>query len=130
MMNCSVLLFKLSVFVYNLSMTTYNLENKQTILNTIKEIASSENRDGFEIVGLFGSFAKDTATEFSDVDIAYQIDHKQFSKKYMDGFSKLLKLDEIKKKLQSKLHKKVDFISLNSTNTSLNQNILKDIIYV
>jgi predicted nucleotidyltransferase len=111
-------------------MTTYNLENKQTILNIIKEIASSENRDGFEIVGLFGSFAKGTATEFSDVDIAYKIDHKKFSKKYMDGFSKLLKLDEIKNVLQCKLCKKVDFISLNSTNTSLNQNILKDIIYV
>jgi len=111
-------------------MSTYNLENKENILNSIKKIAESENRDGFEIVGLFGSFAKGTATEFSDVDIAYKIDHKEFSKKYFDGFSKLLKLDEIKNRLQCELHKKVDFISLNSTNTTLNKNILKDIVYV
>lgn len=54
-------------------MITYNLENKENILNIIKKIAKSENKDGFEIVGLFGSFATDNATEFSDVDIAYKI---------------------------------------------------------
>jgi len=54
-------------------MSDYNVENKQTILNIIKRIANAENKDGFEIVGLFGSFAKGTATEF----IAYKINHKE-----------------------------------------------------
>ncbi|PHR54512.1 MAG: hypothetical protein COA44_12825 [Arcobacter sp.] len=82
------------------------------------------------IVGIFGSYAQGTETDFSDVDIAYKIDHSIFSKKYKDGFSKLLHIDYVKELLQEKLHKKVDFISLNSNNLKLNQSILKDIIYV
>ena len=107
-----------------------NKLNRNTLIDIVKTIAKEESVEGFKIIGVFGSYAHNTQTEFSDVDIAYKIDRSVFSQKYEDGFSKLLKIDEVKTRLQEQLHKRVDLISLDSKNTKLNQNILKDIIYV
>jgi len=75
-------------------------------------------------LGLFGSFAKETQHDFSDIDIAYTLDYEQFSVKYKDGFSKLLRIDSIRDELQNRLKTKVDFVP------DTNKMILKDIIYV
>ena len=104
--------------------------NQDNLIAIVKELSEVEAHDGFEIVGIFGSYASRTQTEFSDVDIAYRIDHELFSQKYQDGFSKLLKIDSIKEALQNRLQKKVDLVSLNATNEKLKKNILKDMIYV
>lgn len=42
----------------------------------------------FIILGLFGSYAKNKQTQFSDIDVAYTSDYDRFSLKYKDGFSK------------------------------------------
>ena len=62
---------------------------KEEILNKLKEIKPLYEKEGLEILGLFGSYAKDTQNEFSDIDIAYRLDYNKFSQKYVDGFSKL-----------------------------------------
>ena len=80
----------------------------------------------FEVdkIGLFGSYAKDTQNEFSDIDIAYRLDYNKFSQKYVDGFSKLLRIEEMKDELKKIFRKNIDFVP------DKNKKILQGIIYV
>ena len=54
--------------------------NKNEILNKLKELKPIYQNEGLEILGVFGSYAKDTNTEYSDIDIAYKLDYGKFSK--------------------------------------------------
>ena len=100
------------------------LMKKEEILNKLKELKPIYQQEGLEIVGLFGSYAKDNETEYSDIDIAYKLNYEEFSKKYVGGFSKLLRIDSIKDELKSIFKKEIDFVP------DSNKKILKDIIYV
>ncbi|MCG3706970.1 nucleotidyltransferase domain-containing protein [Aliarcobacter butzleri] len=97
---------------------------KEEILNKLKELKPIYQQEGLEIVGLFGSYAKDNETEYSDIDIAYKLNYEEFSKKYVGGFSKLVRIDSIKDELKSIFKKEIDFVP------DSNKKILKDIIYV
>ena len=97
---------------------------KEEILNKLKELKPIYQKEGLEIVGLFGSYAKDNETEYSDIDIAYKLNYEEFSKKYVGGFSKLLRIDSIKDELKTIFKKEIDFVP------DTNKKILKDIIYV
>ncbi len=46
---------------------------KEHILDYLSHIKSELMKNGIEKIGLFGSFAQDKATPFSDIDIAIQI---------------------------------------------------------
>jgi len=83
---------------------------KNDILNNLNNLNKLYLSEGVEIYALFGSYAKDTFDDFSDIDIAYKIDYEKFSKKYQDGFSKLLKLQSIKEELEKIFNKRVDFV--------------------
>ena len=98
--------------------------NKNEILKKLKELKPTYEQEGLIFLGLFGSYAKDTQTEFSDIDVAYKLDHDKFSQKYKDGFSKLLRIDDIKKELQSVFKAKIDLVPDN------NKTLLKDMISV
>lgn len=104
--------------------------SRDDIIAKLKTAKSQHLKYGITIIGLFGSFAKNKNDDFSDIDIAYSIDHTLFSQYFSDGFSKLLKIEEIKEQLEKVFHKKIDFISLNSNNKNLITNIKKDLIYV
>ncbi|KAB7888938.1 nucleotidyltransferase family protein [Poseidonibacter ostreae] len=98
--------------------------HKEEILNRLKELKPIYQKEGIEILGVFGSYAKNTNTKYSDIDIAYKLDYDKFSTRYIGGFSKVLRLDEIKEELQSIFKKEVDFVS------DSNKRIIKDLIYV
>jgi len=100
------------------------MSDKNDILLKLKEIKPAYAQEGLILLGLFGSYAKGTETKFSDIDIAYKLDYDKFSLKYKDGFSKLLRIDDIKQELKSIFHTKIDLVPSN------NKNLLKDIIYV
>ena len=68
--------------------------NKNEILNKLKELKPIYQNEGLEILGVFGSYAKETNTKYSDIDIAYKLDYDKFSKKYIGGFSKILRIIE------------------------------------
>ena len=89
----------------------------------LKKLKQKFLNDGIEIIGIFGSVAKNKNDEFSDIDIAYKIHYDTFFKKYKDGFSQILKLQEIKDILQNSFHKKVDFLPFN-------EKIAKEMKYV
>lgn len=103
---------------------------KETILKTLKTLKPQYEQEGLSIVGLFGSFAKDQDDKFSDIDIVYHIDYPRFSEKFQDGFSKILRLQDIKSELESLFHKKVDLISLNSNNHLFTNKVNKEMIRV
>ncbi len=83
---------------------------KKTILNKLSHLKKKYKNEGIIIYALFGSYAKDTFDKYSDIDIAYKIDYEKFSKKYKDGFSKLLRLQNIKEELEKEFGIKVDFV--------------------
>ena len=97
---------------------------KEDILNKLKELKPIYQNEGLEILGVFGSYAKDENTKYSDIDIAYKLDYEKFSKKYIGGFSKLLRINEIKEELQNILKNDVDVVP------DSNKKIMKDLIYV
>ena len=76
------------------------------------------------LLGLFGSYAKDTQTKFSDIDLAYELDYDTFTSNYKGGFAKLLRIDAIKKELQSIFKTPIDLVP------DTNKSILKDLIHV
>jgi len=97
---------------------------KFEILKTLKTLKPKYEKEGLSLIGLFGSYARESQKKYSDIDIAYQIDYDKFSKKYKGGFSKLLRIDSIKEELENIFKTKVDFIP------NSNEKILKDMIHV
>ena len=102
----------------------------QQIKSAIATVNKSYKEEGFAIVGIFGSYARESAESHSDIDIAYTLDFNTFNQKYQGGFAKLLRIEEIKNELQRLLHLKVDLSSLNSNNSKFNEKIKKDMVYV
>lgn len=99
------------------------MEKKQ-ILSKLKKLKPTYKKDGVEIVGLFGSFAEGNEHNFSDIDILYELDRDEFDKKYIGGFAKLIRLEEIKNELRSAFGKEVDLVP------TANKALLQKAIYV
>jgi uncharacterized protein len=97
---------------------------KNEILSKLKELKPTYEKEGLILLGLFGSYAKDAQTKFSDIDIAYKLDYDKFSSNYRDGFAKLLRIDDIKKELQNTFKAPIDLVP------DSNKSILKDLINV
>jgi predicted nucleotidyltransferase len=70
-------------------------------------------------IGLFGSYAKDTANEDSDIDIVIQSTKKDFFLR-----------EDLREYLESNLNKSVDVGYLDSIRAYYKNKIEKDIIYV
>jgi len=100
------------------------MSQKSEILSKLKELKPTYEKEGLILLGLFGSYAKDTQTKFSDIDVAYKLDYDKFSLKYKDGFSKLLRIDDIKKELQLIFKTPIDLVP------DSNKSILRDLINV
>ncbi len=94
--------------------------NKTNILNYLKE-HDSEFREKYQVekIGLFGSYAKDTATADSDIDIFVKMKPSLFD------------MVAMKEQIEHDLNKKVDLIREHKNIKPLFlQMIQKDIIYV
>ncbi len=101
--------------------------DKSNIIVFLKEIKAELVSDGISTLGLFGSFARDEAGVYSDIDIAIKKENDYLSKRtaydYFDEVSK------IKSLLQKKFHRNSDVFDLDS-NSSMRDEIMKDLIYV
>ena len=96
---------------------------KESILKYLKSIKPKLQKDGIEKIGLFGSFAKDQADLYSDIDIAIQTSEK-FTKKFR-GIKAFLYLEDLKKSINQKLHRKIDICDESGLKDKL-----KEVIYV
>lgn len=83
-----------------------------------KAILDVARRYGAVNVRLFGSIARGTATEKSDVDLLVK----------MDPGSSLLDIIAIKQDLEDLLGKKVDIVTENSISPYMKDEILKDAV--
>lgn len=104
--------------------------DQSSILATITSLKSKYDEKGIILEGLFGSFAKNSEDAYSDIDIAYHLDYELCDAHYPDGFAKLEALDTLKNELQEKLHRKVDLVSLQSSNKTLTDTIRKEMLHV
>jgi len=78
-----------------------------------------QNRYAFTKIGLFGSYAKDTQSENSDIDIVIDSTKKDFFVR-----------DDLKEYLEGVFQSKVDVGYLDSIRKFYKSKIEKDIIYV
>jgi len=100
-----------------------------TILKELKKLKDIYKDNGFLIVGVFGSYARDEENKNSDIDILYKLD-KKFIEKY-GGWGSIMQLDKIKEHIKYTLNiNKVDLATSDTQNKTL-QNILKnELVYV
>ncbi|CUV65398.1 Putative nucleotidyltransferase [Sulfurovum sp. enrichment culture clone C5] len=100
---------------------------KENILQYLGEIKSEFSSNGITVVALFGSYAKNTQTPYSDIDIAIgkQSDflerHSAYS--YFDTIAKLKEL------IGKKFHRNIDVFDIDSKSPFM-ESIKKEILYV
>lgn len=94
--------------------------NKDEILKKLsQEKEYIQSKYEVEKIGLFGSYAKDTHTEDSDIDIYVEFRHKTF-----DNLTGLWNF------LEDLYHKKIDLFHKHKNNNKvIFENIQKDVIY-
>jgi len=101
---------------------------REFILDTLKNIKSKYQKDGFNIIALFGSYATNSQNNSSDIDLLYEVD-KTFLEKYK-GFQSVSKVLDIQKELSSLFHTKVDSTSPSGLNQRIKDEIISKAIYV
>jgi predicted nucleotidyltransferase len=101
--------------------------SRSSIIDFLHEIKTELLNDGISEIGLFGSYARDEAGIYSDIDIAIKKESDYLSKRtaydYFDEISK------IKNLIKKKFHKNSDVFDLDS-NSSMKDEIMKDLICV
>ncbi len=97
---------------------------KEHILSYLSDIKSSLVQNGIERIGLFGSFAKDKADLYSDIDIVIKTT-PAFIKKF-DGVQGFLFLEDLRKSLENRFHRHVDLCDESGLKHKF---IIKDAIY-
>ncbi|AHE94552.1 TPA: nucleotidyltransferase domain-containing protein [Campylobacter fetus subsp. venerealis] len=100
---------------------------KDEILDYLKEIKPKLQEDGIVKLGLFGSFAKDTADIASDVDITIETTG-DFVKKHSWGG--IIYLDNLRERFMRKFKRQVDLCDTASMSKQKQQNLLTGVIYV
>ena len=101
---------------------------KEEIISKLKELKPKYEKDGFIILGLFGSYARGEADDSSDIDILYDLNDKVFLSKY-PAFRAFSKLREVKEELENIFHKKIDIADKTTLNKIGRDYILRDTIY-
>ena len=101
--------------------------HKESILDYLGTIKNELKKNGIEKIGLFGSFAQNKATPFSDIDIAIQI-KKDYLEKH-DVWEYFNLIDTLKQKLLKKFSRKIDIYDLDNT-SQIKSQISKEVIYV
>jgi predicted nucleotidyltransferase len=104
------------------------MNTKKDIINYLQQFNDTYKSRGFQIIGLFGSYARDTQDPFSDIDLSYAMDHEIFHKN--NAFAKLIELDNIKKELEQTFKNRVDLIPANTKNSLLQKNLKKEQILI
>jgi len=100
---------------------------KVNILNYLKEIKSELLEDGIISLALFGSFARDEQSVYSDIDIAIQKENNYLEKRTAyNYFDELAKINSL---IKNKFHRNSDIFDLDS-DSSIKENIKKDLLYV
>jgi predicted nucleotidyltransferase len=99
---------------------TADLESK------LQQLRSRFSTEGFNIVGVSGSYARGEETAKSDLDLLYEIPNPAEFAERNGGFGSFSKIMEIKHEIEKVIALHVDLISLTSLNEIGQKYILKD----
>ena len=100
--------------------------DREQILSILKQLNEKYAPKGFKFVGLFGSYARGEADDFSDIDIAYRIDHTKFHPD--NAFKKLEAIQEIRQELEKIFKRKVDLIPYPKEDSPLKERLEKELL--
>jgi predicted nucleotidyltransferase len=103
--------------------------NKEYIISKLQELKPQYSIEGLDIIGIFGSYAKNKETNNSDIDILYKLDAKRFYS-FHDGFKSFSRIASIQNELCNIFNKDIDLCTINQNNELFKQYALKDIVYV
>ncbi len=95
------------------------------ILSLLKHAKQKYAHEGFNIVGVFGSYARNEATQDSDIDILYELDDT-FIKSHQ-GFSAFARLRSIKQELKNLFGIDVDIAAKSGLSRTATKYIMKDL---
>ena len=101
---------------------------KEPILRYLKELKPKLEKEGITEIGLFGSFAKEEATIYSDIDIFVKTTD-EFCNKYI-GFAALGFLEDLRQDIAKHFNKEVDLCNIAGFNDERKAKFLKGAIYV
>lgn len=101
---------------------------KEPILRYLKELKPKLEKEGITEIGLFGSFAKDEATIYSDIDIFIKTTN-EFRKKHL-GFAGFGFLEDLRQDIAKHFNKEVDLCNIAGFNDERKAKFLKGAIYV
>lgn len=102
--------------------------DKQEILDYLREIKPELEAEGITNLGLFGSYAKNKATEESDIDICCMITD-QYREKY-PNLKHLIEKRKIQDKISARFNKKVDLVDILGMNQFMLKSLNIGVIYV
>jgi len=100
----------------------------KTVYDKVKSLKTRFEKEGFIILGIFGSYVRNEQTDASDIDILYDIDDR-FLKKYI-GWDAVLRLEEIKSEIEKFLNIKADIADKNSLRRISQKYIIPEVISV
>lgn len=103
--------------------------NSNEIISKLKELNKIYEKEGMKLLGIFGSFAKNSANSSSDIDILYELDAKKFYTQN-SGFKSFLRIKTIKEELQNIFKRDVDLCAKSSLSNTGEKYILEKMIYV
>jgi len=98
----------------------------QQILQVLREYNKRYEKEGFQVVGLFGSYARGQAEDFSDIDLVYRIDHDRFHPG--DAFKKLEEVQKIRRELEAVFRRPVDLIPYPSKISPLKTKLERELL--
>ena len=101
--------------------------NRSQIITFLKDIKAELADDGISTLGLFGSFARDEAGVYSDIDIAIRKERNYLQTR--TAYDYFNEIEKIKNLIKNKFHRNSDVLDLDSHSSMLNE-IKKDLIYV
>ena len=104
------------------------MKTQKEIIAILQKLQPEYAQEGIEILGIFGSVARNEHSTKSDIDILIQT-NQTFLKRYQ-GFLGFAKLDEIKTALENKLDSHVDLIDKRGLEQHNNRYILQKALYV
>ena len=107
---------------YNTSMKP----TKEMILQKLRELKPQLKAEGIEHIALFGSYANENATPYSDIDIA--IAKNETLRTTMDAYRYFELLASVREILRQTFHRKVDIFDLDSPSPFKKQ-IQSELIY-
>ena len=99
------------------------------ILKKLKELKDLYKDNGFLIIGVFGSYAREEENKNSDIDILYKLD-KKFTNKY-GGWGAITQIEMIKEHIKNVLNiTKVDLATSDTHNQTLQKTLKDELVYV